>query len=554
MYKTIHAIIFLVWFYFSGYAADRPNFIIILTDDQYVGLLGCEGNERIQTPHIDQLAGEGIQFTQAHVTSAICTPSRVSILLSQFERKHGVNFNSGTSVSEEAWEQSYPMVLRRNGYYTGYVGKNHAPIGEGGYESGVMEQAFDYWYAAHGHLSFYPKEHHEIFQGAKSTTQVEIIEEGAKDFLSNEHRLEGALKFLNERPADHPFCLSICFNLPHNAGVSSMELRDSDLEIYKSLYRNIEIPLPENYIAKADIKTPKLPADLLKAEERQTIYNYSDTPEDLRERIIRQMQAMTGIDQMLGQLREQLRNQGVDTNTILIFTSDHGLFMGQFGLGGKALCYETTTHVPLIIFNPKAPEQARNLQLNQLVQSIDIAPTLLDYAGIPIPETFQGISIKPLIEGQTQEVREFLYTENLWSTQFGNPRCEAVQNHDWKYIRYYVNSNFPASKKVETAKLLHLNVNNLLYATHDPDIALYRSFVEGSLQGEEPVYEELYHLKNDPEETTNLISDEKYQAIVQQLREAWKVSIHYARGTEPPRVLRYTKDSQLENKQYHTHE
>ena len=146
----------------SVFASDsskeqRPNFVFILTDDQRYDYLGCTGNELIQTPEIDKLASEGILFTNAHITSAICTPSRISILLSQFERKHGVNFNSGTSVAEEAWQQSYPVVMRRNGYYTGYIGKNHSPVGEGGYSSGVMEESFDYWYAGHGHLSFLSK-------------------------------------------------------------------------------------------------------------------------------------------------------------------------------------------------------------------------------------------------------------------------------------------------------------------------------------------------------------------------------------------------------------
>ena len=126
-------------------AQERPNIIFVLTDDQSYELLGCTGNTIVQTPNIDALSTAGILFTNAHVSSAICTPSRVSILLGQYERKHGVNFNSGTSVSEAAWEQSYPMIMRKAGYFTGWIGKNHAPIGKGGYESGVMEKSFDYW-------------------------------------------------------------------------------------------------------------------------------------------------------------------------------------------------------------------------------------------------------------------------------------------------------------------------------------------------------------------------------------------------------------------------
>jgi len=99
--------------------STRPNVIFILTDDQQFGLMGCTGNKIVQTPNLDQLAADGVLFTNAHVTSAICTPSRTSILTSQFERKHGVNFNSGTSLAPEAWQETYPMVLRAKDYYTG---------------------------------------------------------------------------------------------------------------------------------------------------------------------------------------------------------------------------------------------------------------------------------------------------------------------------------------------------------------------------------------------------------------------------------------------------
>ena len=98
----------------------------------------------------------------------------------------------------------------------------------------------------------------------------------------------------------------------------------------------------------------------------------------------------------------------------------------------------------------------------------------------------------------------------MWSTHFGNPRCESVQNKDWKYIRYYKNENLRASEKIEAAKLLGIKTNVMLYAQHDPDIALYRSFVESPLEGETPVYEELYHLKVDPQEKINLIDEEQY--------------------------------------------
>ncbi|MEM6699990.1 MAG: sulfatase-like hydrolase/transferase, partial [Bacteroidota bacterium] len=308
MKKLLFSLCYLSMFFFTTTAQDRPNFIFILTDDQSYGMMGCTGNEIVQTPNLDQLAKEGVLFDHAYVTSAICTPSRVSILLSQYERKHGVNFNSGTSVAPKAWAESYPVVMRQAGYYTGWIGKNHAPVGKGGYESGLMEKSFDYWYAGHGHLSFYPKDRHKIFKDAEADTQVEVLQEGIDDFLedSNESKMENAIRFLEQRPKNQPFLLSVCLNLPHGAGTSTMKMKEGDDDIYKSLYRDQAIPMPEHYIAKADIKTPRLPADLLQAEDRQVGYNYVDEPTTNKERYIRQLQAMTGIDRMMGKVRDQL--------------------------------------------------------------------------------------------------------------------------------------------------------------------------------------------------------------------------------------------------------
>lgn len=546
MKKSIPVFTFILGLLISSLslkAQDKPNIVFILTDDQSYGQMAHEGNNVIKTPNLDKLAAEGTVFTNAHITSAICTPSRISILLSQYERKHGVNFNSGTSVSEEAWNKSYPMLMRKAGYYTGWIGKNHAPIGEGGYESGLMDKSFDYWYAGHGHLTFYPKDRHKIFDGAQLDTQAEIITEGVSDFLeTNDRKLAGAVHFLENRNKEKPFMLSVCFNLPHGAGTSSMKLKPSDDELYRTTYRDQEIPLSPFYVAKKDIKTPKLPADLLLVENRQDSYKYVDTPETAKERAIREYEAITGIDRMLGNLREQLKTQGLDKNTIIIFTSDHGLFHGEQGLGGKALCYETTTHVPLIIYDPRNPK-SQNTSSHNLVQSIDLAPTMLNMADIPIPDSFQGKSLSPILNGDPKEIRKYIFTENLWSTPFGNPRCDAIQNQEWKYIRYYKNENLPASKLIETGKLLNIPLKNILYGIHDHGIAVYRNYIDSPINGEVPVYEELYHLQNDPNELTNLISDKKNTAVLNELKKAWAIAIKNARGNEAPKVLRYTHDS-----------
>ncbi len=486
---------------------DRPNIIFILTDDHRWDLTGYNGNSIIETAHLDRLATEGTRFNNAYVTSAICTPSRASYFLGQFERRHGVNFNSGTAVSAEAWQQSYPVILGKNGYYTGYIGKNHVPVGEKGYETGIMESAFDFWYGRHNHLRFYMKENKggEIFKQAKADTQIEILQEGAMSFLDSEQDyIDGSVAFLGNRPTGQPFCLTIAFNLPHGAGTRDMKQRESDPELYRSKYRDQTIPLPVNYIARDDIQTPKIPGGVLRPEFRQTTYDNVNTPEANREAIIRQMQTVTGIDRFLGSMREKLDEMGIADNTIIIFASDHGIMLGEYGLGGKALNYEICLKIPFIIYDPSAKPS----QSDELVMSVDVAPTLFDYADISIPSSIQGRSLKPLICNQTIDWREYTFAENLWSTTFGNPRIESVRDERWKYIRYF---STPRS-------LFEDNGGNQAYRVFPEAVEAYHDWLNQGYSNQEPDYEELFDLQNDPGEMTNLINDSKYKNTLNRLR------------------------------------
>lgn len=535
--------------YFSGAreVQKKPNIILILTDDQPYDYMGCVGNPIVKTPNLDRLANDGVLFTNYHITSAICTPSRVSMLLGEYERKHGVNFNSGTSVSPEAWDDSYSSQLRKAGYYTGYIGKNHAPVGEGGYESGEMEKTFDYWYGGHQHLSFYPKSRHSIFKGAKNETQVEIIEEGTFDFLNdNRHNLQGALHFLDKRPQKKPFCLTIAFNLPHDAGTSTMKILPTDSSIYRTLYRDVEIPLPKNYIARADIINPKLPKEILHAKDRQTGYDWVDNVAAYKEMTIRKLETMTGIDGMIGDLRMKLKEMGLDRNTVIIFSSDHGLFSGQYGLGGKALCYEVVTHVPLIIYNPLLSEKERSGKNGELVQSVDLAPTMLKLAGVNTPESYQGFDMNGLLSGEKKKLRDYVFTENLWSTHFGNPRIEAVQDKEWKYIRYYKNENPSSLDIIAAAEQSGKPIDKSLYALRDKDAQRYRDYIEAPFRGEKPVFEELYNLKSDPDEMINCANNTRYSNLLIKMRRACDSMVKEARGSGEPKVLRYTHESEAE--------
>jgi len=491
----------------------KPNIIVVLADDMRTGYTSFEGHPIIKTPNLDDLAEKGTFFSNSFATSAACTPSRTSLLTGQYERRHGVNFNSDSALNNEAYRRTYPMLLKDAGYFVGYIGKNHTPVGENedgiiGYDSGVMDKSFDYWYASHRHLGFYPKENpkHAIFKNAQADTQVEIMEEGVENFFTPDRAFSAGFDFIRSRPADKPFALLINFNVPHNAGTGSMKLRDSDLELYRETYRDLTqtIQLPSTYIAANDVLKPKLPTNVYNGEYI-SVYNYVKTTEGMLEREIRVMQSVTGIDKLMGKLVQQLEKQGIADNTIIVFTSDHGIQNGEFGLAGKVLVYEPSIKIPLIIYDPRGVVQS---QRSELVALIDIAPTLLEFAELPVPDSMQGLSLKPLFENKNSDWREELFLENMMTIQ-NYPRIEAVRTRKWKYIRYF-------DKQKDQA---------------------YADMLVASINGEEPIYEELFDLENDPNEISNVIADDENKDIVDKLRQRVTRMVKKYRGNEPLNTL-----------------
>ncbi|PWJ57863.1 arylsulfatase A-like enzyme [Dyadobacter jejuensis] len=483
---------------------ERPNIVMVLADDmRWDYLAAMKANNLVKTPNLDALAAEGTLFSNAFVTSAICTPSRTSILTGMYERKHGVTFGSKSVMTEEAFANTYPMLLRKNGYYTGWVGKNHTPIGKTekgvGYKSGVMDASFDYWQAGHGHLTFYPKKNHSIFKNAEANNQIDIIQETIDGFMNADVAEQTAHRFLHTRPKDQPFCLMVNFNVPHSSSTNSMKQLSDDPELYRSAYRDqmAQLEPPADYIPYEGIKTPKLPKRVYNGEYLNS-YAWVKTEEALKENQIRTLQTVTGMDLVVGNLVEELKKQGVFDNTIIVFTSDHGLFHGEYGLGGKTFLYDIDLKVPLIIY---APGISKRKVVEELCLNIDIAPTLLDFAGIAIPEGMQGRSLKPLLQKTDKKWRKDFFSENMFMQQ-NYPRTEAVRTKDWKYIRYF-----------DKAKDQH-HVLSLI----------------APILGEEPIYEELYHLKTDPYERNNVAGQPANQTILESLRKRCALLLTEAKG------------------------
>ncbi len=470
----------------------QPNVIYILGDDQRGEYLGAAGHPILQTPNIDAMAREGTYFPKAFCTSPACTPSRACHYLGQWERRHGVNFNSSSAVAESAWERSFPMELATQGYFLGWVGKNHVPAGQGGYGGGYFERVFDYWWGNHGHSGFYPKERTSgaIYRNAAADTQVEAFEEGVMNFLDPQKGfLESCSHPLPRRPEDRPFCLCVTFNLPHGASTGTMQLRPSDDELYKSAYRDRinDMPVPVTYKdATEEAKDPKLPRYVYSGR-RIRQYDYVKGLNTLRERQVRTCQTVSGVDRFVGRLREKLAALGLADNTIIVFSTDHGLHHGEHGLGGKCFLFEEDVHIPLVVYDPRLPAEARGQVRQEMVAVPDLAPTVMELTGASVPETMQGTSLVPLIRGESVPWREELFLEQQLDRQ-DYPRSEAVRTAEWKYIRYFRRNEDPTPR---------------LDGTHET-FDDYTECLFSTLNGEQPVYEELYHLKEDPSETINL--------------------------------------------------
>ncbi len=333
----------------------QANVIFIFSDDQRFNSLGMTGDPVTRTPNIDKLATEGVFFKQAFITSPICGPSRANIFTGQWERKNRIGFNhvSHNMISEEVFNQSWLMQLKKAGYSTAFIGKHHTKIAD--QNNTPLRENIDFCYFKEGHLGFY-LDRHRLFSNLKNPTQVEGLFEATEAFLlpgdERNYFFENADSSLRDclerRDPEKPFCAWINFNLPHASSIGGMGTRPQDPQFYSTLYQDQldEIPLPEGY--PQEITLPKE----VFAKEDLMKYYITWNKERLLDEKMKMDRAVYAIDQFVGKLRSLLTEIGEDENTIIVYCSDNGLFLGEHGLGGKSILYEESVHVPLIVYSP----------------------------------------------------------------------------------------------------------------------------------------------------------------------------------------------------------
>ncbi len=375
----------------------RPNFLVILTDDQTYRAIGYT-NPVVQTPNLNRLAGEGIIFENTYVASPICVASRASLMTGVFPQQHGsVGLDADgfdKSVIQEHRFQTLAQVLNTNGYLTGFTGKSHlGPPREYGFAVG--EELHD------------PNDR------------------GSFDWASS---------FLRERASDRkPFLLWLATREPHLPLLPGEE--------WLALYRDTHLQVDPNFQEsppEGSLFNQGLPGQRY-YRDSEAIKNYKGLragPPRSREQIQDFARAyyatISHLDSQVGRLAEIMKESGLDENTVLIFLSDNGYHLGNHGLGNKITMHEESVHVPLFIRWPGLP--VKGIRCKELTSNLDLYCTLMELAGITRPDWLEGQSLVPLFSHPNSAIREYVCSECVGVGGSLGMGHRMVRSKQWKYV------------------------------------------------------------------------------------------------------------------------
>ncbi|MCH6255959.1 sulfatase [Puniceicoccaceae bacterium K14] len=383
--KTLFA---LALFFASSalFAADRPNIIFLMSDDQNTYSVGCYGNEDVSTPNMDKLGEEGMIFDKHYVTTAICMASRATVFTGMYEYKTGCNFEHG-DMKPEIWEKSYPRLLREAGYRVAFAGKFGMEV-EG---RGLCEDDFDRWGGGPGQTNYWTN---------KNESMRKYAEEYPHSTVS--YGAFGRDVIRDWADQDQPFCLSVSFKAPHKPAIPDPQ--------FDEVYAGKAFTKPGNY-GREHGEHMSEQSKTGRQYDRFTSWGYSDEYDQVMAIYHQQVHA---IDVAVGMIREELEEQGIADNTVIIYTSDNGFICGSHGYGSKVLPMEESSRVPLIIYDPRASTNGQKFRCEQLTASIDFAPTILELAGVEAPSNMDGRSLLGLLEEPHSDVHDQVALINAW--------------------------------------------------------------------------------------------------------------------------------------------
>lgn len=399
----------------TSVAKQKPNIVFLLADDQTYAAMGCYGNPQVKTPNMDKLAEQGIVFNNDYAVTAICMASRAIIMTGMYEYKTGCNFMHG-SLTRDKFNLSYPKLLQKSGYRTGFAGKFGFAVTEkpdSDFNCNTYDREpvsdFDWWAGGVGQTSYQTRKNKYIAKYAdKYPHSTRAYGAAACDFIKESAK------------AGKPFCLSVSFKAPHKPFTPDPE--------FDPVYKNTIFNPPVDYGKKAaqNLATQaKLGRQYLRMFEEWDPQNYQATAR-------KYYQLIYGVDYAIGMIQKELENLGIADNTIIILTSDNGYFCGSHGFAGKVLPYEEGSRTPLIIYDPRNQNKGKQRIVNSLTGNVDIAPTILDLAGVTVPPNMDGVSLVPLLKNPATKVREVLPVVQAWGSAPTFALSVVTQN--WKYI------------------------------------------------------------------------------------------------------------------------
>lgn len=403
----------------SGVAADRPNILFILADDVRWDDLGCMGHPFSRTPHIDRLAREGMTFRNAFATTPLCSPSRASFLTGLYPHTHRITDNTDRSTASHKLA-TFPQSLQRAGYETACLGKWHM----GNDDS--RRPGFDHWTCLKGQGSTFDPELNEDGNAVKTSGYVtDILTERAVAFV--------------KRPHTKPFLLWFAHKAVHPETIQRADGSLSDPNASNF------IPAPRHKNLYASVKVPRRPncADTLESKpalrrEIPGLPPLGPATGSSDESILGRLRMLAAVDDSTGELLRALEATGQLDRTLVVFTSDHGYFYGEHGLSvERRLAYEEAIRIPLLLRYPPLIQRAS--KRDQLVLSLDLAPTLLELANSPGSGGLHGRSLVPLLQRDGPAVRSAFLIEHFSDNVF--PRVakmgyQAVRTDRWKLIHY----------------------------------------------------------------------------------------------------------------------
>jgi arylsulfatase A-like enzyme len=375
--------------------AKRPNVLFLLADDQRADTIAALGNLHIQTPNLDRLVRQGTVCTRAYCMGAmqgeVCVPSRAMIMSGRSL------FRAHTDLKDQ---DTWPEAFGKAGYRTFMTGKWHNE-GESARRSFEVGRAV--FFGGMGNPYRLPV---EDFDSHGFTNKRPSGKHAAELFADT------AIDFLKEQTGDRPFLCYVAFTTPHDPRVVPKE--------YHEHYNADQPPLPPNYLPVHPFNN----GDPIGRDER--LAPWPRTPEVVRQHLADYYASITFLDAQVGRILEALKESGQAENTLVVYSSDHGLAIGSHGLFGKQNLYDHSMHSPLLFIGPGIPY---GKQVDALCYLLDIFPTLGDLAGVRGPDGSEGVSLAPVLTGKGPGPRSSIFTAY-------KDVQRAVRDDRWKLIVY----------------------------------------------------------------------------------------------------------------------